>query len=615
MFRLVLVAAALCGSGAIIARQEPEPARQTPFRTGVNFVRVDVLVTDGQDAPVLDLTKDDFEIFEDGRSQQIEQFKLVEVDGREDPRNPLPSAIRSTDDEAMVANRDDVRVFAIFLDEYHIRPTTWMSVRDELIRFVRTQFRENDLVTLMTPTALVRGLSFTRDHESIVSAMREFEARGCDTMHGLNCQGAYLPPKNIFEQQYVHRGWPIVQRVRNEVTITALQGLAVRLGSLREGRKAVIFVSEGLASGTTSTLLLRDVYRDANRHNTAIYTLDPQRLTTRGGSRGRQETLRLLAEETGGRAILNTNAVAEGLSRAIRDASAYYLLGYSSTSSQNDGKFHEVKVRVKRRNVTVNARKGYWALSAADVERASNPTPVVISKAERGLEALAAADANAYLYRWVGVSQGTEDKTRVTIVWEPKSNRNRRPSDQPGRVAVTVTTGDGRVVFEDATAAQAVFSAPSGSPGHVYTFESAPGIRDVRLTVEQADGAIIDRESISIDVPDLTSSEAISTPRVFRGRTVNEFRAAVAGGTTPAARRDFLRSDRLLIRFDTRAAEVTAVLVNASGRKISDFTVSRAQVEGTHQIDLNLGGLIQGEYVIEITAGEESEFVPFRIIG
>ena len=52
------------------------------------------------------------------------------------------------------------------------------------------------------------------------------------------------------------------------------------------------------------------------------------------------------------------------MKQIMRDSSAYYLLGYNSTQAPSDGKFHEIKVRVKRPGVQVRARKGYWALNA-----------------------------------------------------------------------------------------------------------------------------------------------------------------------------------------------------------------------------------------------------------
>ena len=86
------------------------------------------------------------------------------------------------------------------------------------------------------------------------------------------------------------------------------------------------------------------------------------------------DTLRALADNTDGRAIVNRNDLAAGMKQIIRDSSGYYLLGYNSTQAPTDGKFHEIKVRVKRQGVDVRARKGYWAYTAEDAPRAAAPT-------------------------------------------------------------------------------------------------------------------------------------------------------------------------------------------------------------------------------------------------
>ena len=86
-----------------------------------------------------------------------------------------------------------------------------------------------------------------------------------------------------------------------------------------------------------------------------------------------QDTLHVLAANTDGRAIVNRNDLAAGMKQIIRDSSGYYLLGYNSTAAPTDGKFHAIKVNVKRRGVDVRARKGYWAYTLDDVARANAP--------------------------------------------------------------------------------------------------------------------------------------------------------------------------------------------------------------------------------------------------
>ena len=87
------------------------------------------------------------------------------------------------------------------------------------------------------------------------------------------------------------------------------------------------------------------------------------------------DTLRVLAEQTDGRAIVNRNDLAAGMKQIVRDTSAYYLIGYNSSQAPTDGKFHEIKVRVKRPGVQVRARKGYWALTAEETAATAPPKP------------------------------------------------------------------------------------------------------------------------------------------------------------------------------------------------------------------------------------------------
>src|SRR5688572_30090224 len=106
-------------------QDNPNPqgdAQQQPvFRGGIDFVRVDVIVSDRKAQPVTNLTQNDFEVLEDGKPVKIEQFKLIKVDGNPTPGGPPPKQIRNRDDEELEAARDDVRIFVFFMDDYHVR--------------------------------------------------------------------------------------------------------------------------------------------------------------------------------------------------------------------------------------------------------------------------------------------------------------------------------------------------------------------------------------------------------------------------------------------------------------------------------------------------------------
>jgi VWFA-related protein len=667
---------------------------QTPptFRGGINYVRVDAIVTDRRGQPVFDLKQSDFEVLEDGKPQAVDSFKLIRVDGNPKPGDPPPRAIRSRDDEEAEAARDDVRVYVILLDDYHVRNTNAMRMRDILSRFIQQQLRPMDLVAVMYPLTPVSALDFTRDFESVSGAVQKFEGRKYD-----------YRPRNATEEQYQRYPTETIEQIRNDVVMGALKGLSVRLGSVRESRKHVIFVSEGFTvqlpaamrradasipdapclvagqqncnpainnplgnetqSGREQTAAwfaqsdlyskMRDVFDLANRNNVSIYTLDPRGLAVsefgidenigpQQDARSlqvTQDTLRVLAEETDGRAIVNRNSLDAGLAQITADASFYYLLGSNSTQAPTDGKFHEIKVRVKRSGVEVRARKGYWAATAEDLARAANPTPELAKPIQQALASIATSvQSGKYIRTWIGSERGENGKTRMTLVWEPLPAQPGVTRETPGRVSVLAASEKGDLLFRGRTPDAALASTappqqvprpatPAGNTPQKLIFDVPPGKVELRLTVEgAAGGGTLDQEIRTIDVPDLTGPQvAISTPRVFRARTVPEFRTfANDPNAAPVAAREFSRTERLLILFDAYGPVSdrpvpTAALMNRTGQKMADVPVAPAATGTGYQIDLSLNGVPPGEYLVEITAksaaGEARELVAVRVTG
>ncbi|MEZ4288993.1 MAG: VWA domain-containing protein, partial [Myxococcota bacterium] len=370
--------------------QQPEtgPDGQPVFRTGINFVRVDVIVTDRQGQPVADLTQDDFEVTEDGKPQDVETFRFVKVDTMVPEYSTR--TIRTREDEEIAASDENARIFVFFLDDYNVRLGNGMSARRDIADFVRTQLAPADLVAVMYPLTPLDAVVLTRNHEDVVRSIERFEGRKFR-----------YEPRNQIEQQYADQPTEIVERIRRQVSLSALKGLSVKLGALREGRKAIVLVSEGytamlppqmrdpiatmpglgnpsrynpmagennLAEERARNLAefdlqteLQLVFDAANRSNTAIYAVDPRGRSTGEfdiadniGMRQSQDALRstlnslqTLAENTDGRAIINRNDLAKGMAQIVRDSSAYYLLGYNSSETPQDGKFHPIRVRVK----------------------------------------------------------------------------------------------------------------------------------------------------------------------------------------------------------------------------------------------------------------------------
>ena len=306
-------------------QQQPQPPT---FKAGVKLVRVDVTVLGKGDKGVPDLTAADFEVSEDGVPQPVSTVQFVRVTGQPTGADETNLEIRSRDHAAAEAAREDVRLFVIYFDDYHIQklPGITIPLRRELTTFIN-RLQPTDLVAIVDPLTLASHIEFTRDQARLLDIVRNLEGRMFEL----------FPIKNAAEEAQLKSGDQL--RLRAQVTYSSLQAMCVRLGGIREGRKTIIFVSQGppmmLPTGNLE-LDIRGVTDAANRANVTIHTVDPRGL---GAYVRAADSLYRLASETGGRAILNTNNFELGLRQVVEDASSYYLVGYTPTRSVDDGKF------------------------------------------------------------------------------------------------------------------------------------------------------------------------------------------------------------------------------------------------------------------------------------
>jgi VWFA-related protein len=611
----------VCAGAFQLAAQAPQPPT---FRAGVNVVRVDVIVNDKKGAFVSNLTPDDFEITEEGKPQKIETFKLISLDGGLMDSAP-PHAITSDEDEAREAARDDVRLFGIFLDDYHVTREASLTMRDQIARFIAPDLGPSDMVGLMYPLQLVSSVLMTRNHDAVQKGIEQFLGR----------KGEYEPPKGPAEETAwlgCQTNAACIEGIRDQVAYSALEGLIVHLGGFKEGRKTLILVTEGFSNilrGSFGEINLQELYTEANRNNVSVYWVDPRGLgamSGRGSLRGiadQQDALKALSLYTDGRAIINRNDLTMAMKDIVRDSSGYYLLGYNSTFSGADGKFHEINVRVKRSGVDVRARKGYWALSQQQAMSALAPRPPGAPKEVEHALADAAAVAHARPIRtWVGVERGDNAKAKVTFVWEPAAQASGATlstgsarstgsvsSTTPARVVLTALGADGHQYFR-------------GNVQHATTFDAPPGKLSLRLSVEAADATVLDTETREIPVPDVTAPVTwLSTPQVFRARTAREAQQIKSDpAAAPLAGRAFSREDRLLIRVEAYGPgqpTVTARLLNHLGQTVTDVPVAAAPSGPSREIDLALANLTPGDYLVELDAaggGEDvKELVAFQV--
>jgi VWFA-related protein len=578
------------------ATQQPDRPGQPPiFRGGTNQVRVDVTVLDRKGQPITDLDKDDFEIREDGVEQAIDTIKLIEARG-EAPDDDTSLPIRSKHHAAAEAARDDIRVFVIFWDEYHIgQMAPAIRARAALADFVQYAFGPTDLVALMDQLTPSDAITFTRNRRELAEQVSRLRGR----------QGVYLPPRSAVEEAQMYRARDI-EMLRSQVTATALESTIAFLGSIKEGRKAILFVSQTIGrvgTGPMDTFSWLDgAIRLANASNTTIYAFDPRGLEMNSRT---SDVLHSLAEQTGGKQYSN-NSPAAALREVVRNASAFYLLGYASSKNPADGKFHKISVRVKRPGVEVRSRTGYYAPSLNEMDTArrkaaENEPPPEISKELSKLVDAPHMDVAGHL--WAGAAPGPEGNPRVTIAWTPRDGED-------AAVAIRASAADGHVYFD----------GPLRN-GRV-SFDAAPGTVKIRRTLAESDGATSSRDDTVLEVPNFAATPlSIGTPMVFRARTPLELRAIQSTPDPPPfAGRQFERNDRIVARFGVFGpgapdATVTVTLLSRRGAKLAAMPLKT--IAGGYEIDLPIGSIARGEYVFEIVASRGADqakaLLPFKV--
>ena len=341
----VAALAVLLASAVLIGQEPQQPTRPPIFKTTLETVRVDATVIDNNGKPVTSLKVDDFTVEEDGTVQQIDQFRLLELNGHPAEGDEVSLSVASRAHALTEVAREDVRVFVVFWDDYHIAQLAATTLKDALKRFLRTSLGPTDMVAVMTQWTPASDLRFRRDHEDMAIDVDKLEPR----------RGIYIP-RNVAEENHLKamRG---VEIVRSQVSASALRATIAHLGAIREGRKTLLYFSQEFGLGRDSNNEAMITIQAANDANVVLYSVNPDGLQI---NRGRFGMITDIARNTGGES-LPTNSMDIAIRRAVSQASATYLLGYSPKPVRHDGKFHKIAVRVKPRGLHVRARNGYWA--------------------------------------------------------------------------------------------------------------------------------------------------------------------------------------------------------------------------------------------------------------
>ena len=370
---VVACAAAVLGASLSAQRGAPPPgslppsSQQVPqFRSRVDLVHLDVSVLDANRRPVKGLGPADFSVYENDRPQAIAVFSAVDIPDPEPPKatwmRDVPHDVRSNAD---VRER---RLFLIIIDDAAIQANVFgLKSTKEIAKRVIDGFGPSDLAAVVFTRDNRNSQDFTSDRVRLLAAVDKFTVgfRGMGGMDDL-----YLG----YSVNVVQSAVKVLTSLpdRRKAIIYVGQGVPVDLEA------AIGFNSPGLPEGGGASAIsnagfmsrmvqqMSDAFRDANRANVNVYTLDVCGLRAQGDPTGcapglEVEYLNTVAAATGGRAVVNTNDFAPGVAAIFAENASYYLLGYHSTDPRTDGKLRRLDVRVNRPGMSVRTRSGYVA--------------------------------------------------------------------------------------------------------------------------------------------------------------------------------------------------------------------------------------------------------------
>ena len=407
----LLLLALACAAVQAQTPQTPQPPQTPqqgePFRTAVELVTTDVVVRDNNGQFISDLKKEDFEVYEDGVPQTIISFSLTHG-GRSfniEAPPPAPVAEGIILPPSRPASDTNGRIFLIFVDDLHLDFRNTGRIRDLFKKIAQELIHEGDMFGIVSTGPSSISIDLTYDRRRLDEAIKKIS-------------GAGLAPKDILDVPEGSQGPPEV-RHRAHVAFSTAADMMRNLEQVQNRRKAFIYVSNGYdldpfaktrsknalerygmlrntvdnSDGSSPSAMdpndparrtgnqfamadlvgeLAELTRAANRANTTIYTIDPRGLV--GGPdldekidmmeyqeyvRNSQDSLRVLADLTGGLAVVNQNDFTKALKRIDQETSDYYVVGYYSTNPDPTKKRRQVEVKVKRPGANVWHRTGY----------------------------------------------------------------------------------------------------------------------------------------------------------------------------------------------------------------------------------------------------------------
>ena len=413
-----------------------EPDQVPAVHVTTHLVQVNVAVNDKHGSPITGLPQDDFSIFDNGKRQPIRSFSAETNLPSAPPPSPIPPEIYTNRPEER--GNIPASVTVILLDALNTEVADQTLARKQVLQVLR-KIQPHEYVALYWLGNGLRVLhDFTADASVLQKVLEGFESKSSRQLEnseladpGLTNPNPSAPSGAAYERQAFRLAFD--QRVANQsarerarATAVAMVAIANHLAT-RKGRKNLVWVSASFPitlgygkfdlnwandTGENFSDEVLKAVRALATADIAVYPVDARglfgsalgansddldahigdptdtdaHLPTRGAPEA-LDTMRLLAERTGGKAFYGSNDIAGAIRRAMDDSRETYTIGFYAEAVKWDGSFHELKVRVSLPGAEVHSRSGYFALPDPPVNPAQNDQALIAQLALNGIPA------------------------------------------------------------------------------------------------------------------------------------------------------------------------------------------------------------------------------------
>lgn len=357
-------------------------------------VRVEVRVTDDNGNPVTNLQSTDFEIRDDGKSQDILTFTFL--NSHAGTAAPVRTDAANTVKDEPTVTATSARAIVLVLDDLHVAATNTPRVTKAVREFLDVAVSAADLIALVFTSGASRGgQDFTSDRRLVLGALDRFRGQKLRSATVERLQDPRLNLGGVVDPNADPNQADRANRAR--ISLDALHRIGEALAKFQDQRPMVLFVSEGPeyeVSGRSTWNRsdqqsinngIRDAVQSLNRVNATVFAIDPRGVATGnadqihassvfealgvGTSALNAENLRALgvvqavSANTGGFTMLWRPDMSRDFRRLVAADGSYYVIGYGAPSTDR-GKYHNISVSVRKRGLQVRARTGYFLPSS-----------------------------------------------------------------------------------------------------------------------------------------------------------------------------------------------------------------------------------------------------------